>query len=45
MMPITGQHQERQLRDEPCGCQLIWCRGRWWPSVTCWEHWHGDEEQ
>lgn len=35
------RHQERELKDEPCGCQLIWCRGRWWPKLTCLVHWDG----
>jgi hypothetical protein len=39
--PGSDRHQERELKDEPCGCQLIWCRGRWWPKFTCLAHWDG----
>lgn len=35
----TERHQERERKQEPCGCESIWCRGRWWPSgLTCREH-------
>jgi hypothetical protein len=36
---MTGWHQENERKDLPCGCQVIWFRGRWHPALTCRVHW------
>jgi hypothetical protein len=40
------KHQERERKTDPCGCQFIWCRGRWWPSgLTCSTHYAEELER
>jgi hypothetical protein len=43
--PVAGRHQEGERREDSCGCQFTWCRGRWHPSgLVCGQHWPEDPE-